>query len=179
MHHSLHLYGQHQHRLLHLYISLASWARIPLIGWIVRTVANTYARLGHSGYYLALSEAEKIVDLSDNVLIGPCSCRKEFHNCSHAVMSEIVLSRGARDVYKDRQREFRAVTKDEAKSILRQAHAEKLTQSIMRCGDNYYAICNCCSCCCVPTRLRHDYGIGKALVRNPNIIVDYQNQQLN
>ena len=49
MHHSLRLYGQHQHRLIHLYISLAKLARIPLIGGVVRWVANTYAVHGHSG----------------------------------------------------------------------------------------------------------------------------------
>ncbi len=178
MHHSLHLYGKHQHRLIHLYISLAGWSKIPVIGWFVKAVANTYARLGHSGYYLSLVEAEKIVDLSENVALGPCSCREEFHNCDKAIMSEIVLSQGVRSVYIDRQKEFRTVSKDEAKAVLRQAHAEKLTHSIMRCGKHFYAICNCCNCCCVPTRLRHDYGIGRALVRNPHVVADFERHRL-
>jgi len=178
MHHSLRLYGKHQHRLLHLYISLAGWSRIPVIGWVVRGVANTYARFGHSGYYLALSEAEKIVDLSESVALGPCSCRQEFHNCSHTIMSEIVLSQGSRDVYSSRQKEFRPITKEAAKAVLRQAQSEKLTHSIMRCGKNFYAICNCCSCCCVPTRLRSKYGIGLALVKNPQVVADFEHRRL-
>jgi hypothetical protein len=178
MHHSLHLYGKHQHRLIHLYISLAGWSKIPVLGWFVRTAANTYASFGHSGYYLTLAEAEKIVDLSDEVALGPCSCRQEFHNCEHTDIGEIVLSRGARHIYADRNKELRPVSKEEAKAVLRKAHAKKLTHGIMRCGNKYYAICNCCPCCCVPTRLRRDYGIGKALVRNPDVVKDYANQLL-
>jgi hypothetical protein len=47
-------------------------------------------------------------------------------------MSEIVLAKGARDVYADRQQEFHEISKEEAKAVLRQAHSEKLTHSIMR-----------------------------------------------
>jgi hypothetical protein len=179
MHHSLRLYGKHQHRLIHLYIWLAGWSKIPVIGWIVKGVANLWARSGHSGYYLSLSEAEKIVDLSDNIALGPCSCRQEFHNCEHDVMSELVLGKGVKEVYAHRQKEFLSISKEAAKAVLRKAHDAKLTHSIMRCGKNFYAICNCCACCCVPTRLRHDYGIGLALVRNPQVVAEFKRQKLN
>jgi hypothetical protein len=178
MHHSLRLYGKHQHRLIHLYISLAKLTKIPLLGHLVRWTANVYARLGHSGYYLTLAEAEQIVDIAHNVSLGPCSCRQEFHNCQNAVMSEIVLGNGSQDVYASRVNEFHAVSKEEAKKVLREAHANKLTQSIMRCGDHFYAICNCCNCCCVPTRLRQDYGVGLAVVRNAAVVRDFQRQRL-
>jgi hypothetical protein len=178
MHHTLRLYGKHQHRLIHLYITLAKLAKIPMIGGMVRWVANTYALHGHSGYYLTLSEAEQIVDSAKSVSLGPCSCRQEFHNCDHPVMSEIVLGNGSSEVYASREKTLRRIPKEEAKEILRQAHGKRLTQSIMRCGDHFYAICSCCSCCCVPTRLRQDYGIGKALVRNLNVVQDFQRQQL-
>jgi hypothetical protein len=178
MHHSLRLYGQHQHRLIHIYISLARLARIPLIGGVVRWVANTYAVHGHSGYSLTLSEAEQIVDIAKSVSLGPCSCRREFHNCDQPVMSEIVLGNGSSEVYATRAKEFHSITKEEAKRVLRQAHDRRLTQSIMRCGDHFYAICSCCNCCCVPMRLRHQFGIGLALVRNTRVVQDFQHQQL-
>ncbi len=178
MHHSLRLYGEHQHRLIHLYISLAGLSRMPVIGFIVRLVANTWARLGHSGYYLTLSQAEQIVDIADSVSLGPCSCRQEFHNCDQPVMSEIVLGKGSREVYASREKTFRTISREEAKEVLREAHARKLTHSIMRCGGNFYAICNCCNCCCVPTRLKREYGIGLALVKNPNVVKDFQKQIL-
>ena len=178
MHHTLRFYGQHQHGLIHLYISLAGLTKIPLIGKVVRWVANTYAVHGHSGYYLTLSEAEQIIDIAKSVFLGPCSCRQEFHNCNHPVMSEIVLGNGSSDVYATRVKEFHPVSKEEAKEILRQAHQKRLTQNIMRCGDHFYAICSCCNCCCVPTRLRQQYGIGRALIRNTHVVQDFQRQQL-
>jgi hypothetical protein len=178
MHHTLGLYGRHQHRVIHTYLSLAKITRIPIIGNVARWVANVYGRLGHSGYSLTLAEAERIVDIAKTVAVGPCSCREEFHNCKNPVMTEIVLSSGSTKVYKDRKDEFRSISKEEAKNILRQAHKRNLIQSIMRCGDNYYAICSCCSCCCVPLRLRNQYGIGQALVRNTRVVEDFQQRQL-
>lgn len=178
MHHSLHLYGQHQHRLIHLYITLAGLTKVPVIGSVVRWVANLYARLGHSGYYLTLSEAEQIVDIASSVALGPCSCRQEFQNCKHPIMSEIVLASGTKEVYSSRVKEFHEISREEAKKVLRQAHKKRLTLSIMRCGKTFYAICSCCTCCCVPTRLRQEHGIGLAVVRNQNVVQDFQKQRL-
>lgn len=177
MHHTLGLYGRHQNHILHLYLALAKLTRIPLIGRLVRWAANYYARHGHSGYYLTLAEAEQIVDIARSISLGPCSCRAEYHNCEHPIMSEIVLGEGSEN-YASREKEFHTISKDEAKKILRQAHQKGLTQSIMRCRDHFYALCNCCSCCCVPTRLLKSFGIKMALVRNANVVLDFQNQQL-
>ena len=44
MHHSLHLYGKHQHRLIHLYISLAGWSRIPGVVPCKRLLKGLLAR---------------------------------------------------------------------------------------------------------------------------------------
>ncbi len=178
MHHSLRLYGKHQHRLIHLYISLARLTRIPGLGLLIRWAANGYARLGHSGYYLTLAEAEQIIKLAKSVSLGPCSCRQEFHNCQNAVMSEIVLGNGSNEVYASRVKEFQTIAKEQAIKVIRSAHTNKLTHSIMRCGSHFYAICNCCSCCCVPTRLRREYGVGLALVRNADVVSDFQKQNL-
>jgi hypothetical protein len=178
MHHSLRLYGQHQHRLIHLYITLAKLTKVPVIGHVVRWAANLYARIGHSGYFLTLSEAEQIVDIASNVSLGPCSCRQEFRNCNNPVMSEIVIGHGGKEVYSSRVKEFQSISKEEAKNVLRRAHANGLTQSIMRCGNHFYSICNCCTCCCVPMRLRMQYGIGLALIRNKNVVRDFEKQKL-
>jgi hypothetical protein len=178
MHHSLRLYGQNQHRLIHLYLDLAKLTRFPVFGPIVRWVANMYARMGHSGYYLTLNEAEQIVDVADNISLGPCSCRDEFKNCQNPVMSEIVLGKGGREVYARRAKEFRTINAEEAKKVLRDAHARHLTQSIMRCGNHFYAICNCCECCCVPHRLKSQFSVGRALVRNRKVVEDFRKQKL-
>lgn len=159
-------------------MDLATWTRIPVIGSVVRWGANLWGRLGHSGYYLSLSEAEQIIDAAHNISLGPCSCRQEFHNCQNPIMSEIVLGKGGQQVYATRVKEFQQISKDEAKEVLRRAHAQHLTQSIMRCGNKFYAICNCCTCCCVPTRLKSQFGVGKALLRNKNVVADFEKQKL-
>ncbi len=174
--HTAGYYGKHQHRFLHLYLTLAKLTRVPILGKLVRWVANGYARHGHGGYYLTLVEAEKIVDISNNVFLGPCSCRKEHRNCEYPIMSEIVLGDALAEIYVSRKKELRQISKEEAKSILRQAHQKRLVQSIMRCGEHFYAICSCCNCCCVPRRLQQTFGIGRALVRNPHVVQDFQHQ---
>ncbi len=178
MHHGLGLYGRYQHRLLHVYVALAGLTRFPVIGPAVRWTANLYARFGHSGYSLTLAEAEQIVDAAKSVSLGPCSCRSEFHNCDRSVTSEIVLGDGSSHVYASREKLLRPISREEAKEVLRAAHTNHLAQSIMRCGDHFYAICSCCSCCCVPLRLRTQFGIGLALVRNPTVVQDFQRMQL-
>jgi hypothetical protein len=177
MHHSLRFYDRHRPRFIRLYMFFAGWTKIPVIGPIVRFIANGYGRHGHGGYILTLPEAEQIVEAAKSIALGPCSCRKVFHNCQNPVMSEIVIGSDP-DSYSHEDKDFQSISKDEAKKVLRQAHENHLTHGIMRCGDHYYAICNCCSCCCVPTRLRVNYGIGEALVRNKNVVRDFQRQQL-
>jgi hypothetical protein len=177
MHHSLRFYDQHRPRFIRLYMFFAGLTRVPVIGGVVRFVANGYGKHGHGGYILTLAEAEQIVDAAKSVALGPCSCRKVFHKCDNPVMSEIVIGNDP-ESYSHEDSQFKQVSRDEAKNILRQSHAKHLTHGIMRCGDHYYAICNCCMCCCVPTRLRTRYGIGQALARNPNVVQDFVSQQL-
>ncbi len=179
MHHSLRLYGQHQRQFLMLYMFLAKLISVPLLGRWVRSAANIYGRRGHGGYLLTLAEAEKIVDASRDVALGPCNCRQLFRHCDSPIMSEILIGDGV-EAFSTRQEAdgFRRVSKEEAKDILRDCHQKRLTHTIMQCGQHFYAICNCCSCCCVPMRLRHEYGVGYALVRNQTVVADYQRQQL-
>ncbi len=178
MHHSLRIYGEHRGQFLRLYMLLARLIRVPLIGRWVRSVANTYGRRGHNGYVLTLAEAEQIVDASRTVALGSCSCRQLFHRCDSPVMSEILIGDVELFAPRDKAKGFREVSKEEAKDILRQCHEKGLTHSIMQCGQHFYAICNCCRCCCVPLRLRRDYGIEYALVRSKTVVEDYRRQQL-
>lgn len=178
MHHALRFYGQHQHKFLRLYICLAKLTNIPLVGRLVRWTANTYGQSSHHGYFLTLGEAKQIVDASKNVALGPCSCRQVFHNCNAPIMAEIVIGAGV-EVFSDvRPNEFRQVSKEEAKEVLRQCHERGLMHTIMMCQEHFYAICNCCTCCCVPYRLRQNYKIGLALVRNKEVVEDFGRQQL-
>jgi hypothetical protein len=178
MHHTLRFYGQHQHKILRLYMSLAKLTNIPLVGRLVRWVANTYGLHEHHGYFLTPGEAEQIIDASKNVALGPCSCRQVFHNCDAPIMAEIVVGAGAEVFPEIRSGEFHVISKDEAKDVMRQCHQRRLIPTLERCQGHFYAICNCCACCCVPLRLRQNYGIGNALVRNREVVKDFQREQL-
>lgn len=178
MHHTLRFYGKYEHQFLKLYILLAKLIDIPLIGGLVRRLANIYGQRGHHGYLITVAEAEQIIDASKNVALGPCSCRQVFHNCDAPVMSEIVVGTGVEIFSQIRANGFKEISKEEAKEILRQCHQKRLTHTVMRCRQHFYAVCNCCSCCCVPTRLKQNYRIEYALVRNKEVIKDFQREQL-
>jgi hypothetical protein len=178
MHHTLRFYGQHQHKILKLYMAMARLTNIPLLGRLVRWVANVYGLHEHHGYFLTLGEAEQIIDASKNVALGPCSCRQVFHNCDAPIMAEIVVGAGAEVFPEVRSGEFHVISKEEAKDVMRQCHQRRLIPTLERCQGHFYAICNCCTCCCVPLRLRQNYGIGNALVRNGKVVEDFQREQL-
>jgi hypothetical protein len=75
-------------------------------------------------------------------------------------------------------RESREISREEAMAILRDSQRRGLILNVIKCRGDYYAICSCCSCCCVPLRLSKQYGIGEALVRHKDIVKEYREYQL-
>lgn len=170
MHHSLKLYSRYRELFLRYYIFQAKWTRVPLLGSIVRTVANTYGRKMSGAFALTLDEANEIIDASDGLALGPCTCRATFKNCDKPVQTEIMVGLSRNVFVHERPHDYREITKDEAKDLLRQCHQLGLIHTIVKCRQDFYAICNCCTCCCVPLRLNKKYGIGNALVRREDIV---------
>ena len=170
MHHSLKLYSRYRELFLRYYIFQAKWTKIPLIGRLVRKVANSYGKRVSAAYLLTLHEAKRIVDSSDGLALGPCTCRAVFKNCDNPINTEIMVGLNRNIFMEERPHDYREITKQEAKDILEQCHQSGLVHTIVRCKRDFYAICNCCSCCCVPLRLNKKYGIGNALVRSENIV---------
>ena len=178
MHHSLRLYSRHRECILRFYIFWAKWTKIPLIGRLVRGVANAYGKKGSAAYLLTLNEAEEIMGISEGLALGPCTCRAVFKNCDNPINTEIMLGLSRNIFIEERPHDYREITKQEAKDILRQCHQRGLIHTIIKCRGDYYAICNCCSCCCVPLRLSKQYGIGKAITRNEDIVRQFREHQL-
>jgi hypothetical protein len=137
---------------------------------VVRRVANLYGKKVSGAYLLTLDEANEIVDRSEVLALGPCTCRAVFHNCHNPINSEILIGFSRNIFMEERPHDYREIIKQEAKDILRQCHQSGLIHTIVKCRQDFYAICNCCSCCCVPLRLNKKYGIGSALTRNNDII---------
>jgi hypothetical protein len=127
-------------------------------------------------YLLTLDEATEIIASSTELAVGPCDCRSVFHNCSNPIDAEIMVSFSGNMFMEERPEDYREITKEEAKGILEQCHQRGLMHTIVKCRHDFYAICNCCACCCVPLRLNREYGIGKALVRSKDIVEQFKEQ---
>lgn len=177
MHHSLRLYSRHRELFLRYYLFQARWTRLPLVGRLVRRVANTYGKKLHGAYRLTPGDAEGIVDMAQGLFLGACTCRAVFHNCDHPLNTEILVGLTRQGLVAAKPSDYREITKPEAKDILRQCHQRGLISTIVQCRQDFYAICNCCACCCVPLRLSREYGIGSALTRHPDIVQEFQEYQ--
>ena len=178
MHHSLRIYSRYRELFLKYYIFQAKWTKIPLVGRLVRRVANLYGKKGSAAYLLTLDEAEEIVDISEGLALGPCTCRAVFKNCDNPINAEIMVGLSRNVFIEERPHDYREITREEAKDVLRQCHQRGLIPTIVKCRQDFYAICNCCSCCCVPLRLSKQYGIGNALGRSGDIVREFKQRQL-
>lgn len=172
MHHALRFYSRHRELFLRYYIFQAKWTRIPLLGRIVAKVANLWSR-SQNAYLLTLDEARQVVEASPQLLVGPCSCRKVFHHCDHPLNVEIIVGTGTNVFVAERPEEYQEISPQEAKEILELSHQRHLVPNIIRCRRDFYAICSCCSCCCVPWRLKNKYHIGKAAVRDEAVVESF------
>lgn len=178
MHHTLKIYSKYREFFLKYYIFQAKWTRIPLIGRLVRLVINFYGKNSSNAYLLTLDEAVDIVESAKELALGPCDCRSVFHNCDNPINVEIMIGLTRNIFMTERPSQYQEIKKQEAIEILQGCHKRGLIHTVVRCRDDFYAICNCCSCCCVPLRLNRKYGIGNALIRNPGI-VERVKEQLN
>ena len=177
MHHSLKFYSRHREGALKFYMFWAKWTRLPVIGRLVRLVANTYGRNIEGAYLLTTEEAEAIVDSAEGVAAAPCSCRILFKKCDNPVDAEILVGPTRHISMEHLPGDSREVSKEAAKEVLRDCHRRGLIHTILKCQGDYYAICNCCSCCCVPLRMNKQYGIGDALTRHKDIVGEFKAYQ--
>jgi len=174
VHHSLKLYSRYREAFLRYYIFQAKWTKLPFIGGLVRWVANLYGQRVSQACLLTPDEANEIIDSSASLALGPCSCRQVFHNCTNPIDSEIMIGLSGNAFVEERPHECKEITKEKAKDVLRECHQRGLIHTIVKCRGDFYAICNCCSCCCVPLRLNKLYGIGNAVSRSKDIVNQFK-----
>jgi len=177
MHHTIRLYSRYRELFLRFYIFMARWTRLPLVGRLVRVVANLYGKRGSAAYLLTIDEAKEIMDIAEGLALGPCDCRAVFKNCDNPVNTEIMLGLSRNVFIEERPHNYREITRQEARDVLEQCHRRGLIPTIVKCRQDFYAICNCCSCCCVPLRLSKQYGIGNALARSDDIVREFKQRQ--
>lgn len=170
MHHALRFYGAHSEHIIRFYIIGAKFTRLPVIGRCFTALINWYARTQHVASILTAEEAKRVIDVSTSIALGDCTCRKVFKNCDNAIKTDIVIGVGY-DVFRDVTKgEYAEISKEEAKKIIDECRSAGLVQSLLRCKGEVYAICNCCPCCCVPLRLKRDYGIKAVWSRDRRVV---------
>lgn len=178
MHHTLKLYDRYRQNVLRFYMFFAMWTKIPLLGRLVRWVANTYGKNLHGAYLLTPAEADELVTIAEGVASAPCTCRTLYKKCDNPRDNEILLGPTSHVLHEAMPHDSREITGEEAREILRDSHRRGLILSIVKCRGDFYAICSCCSCCCVPLRLSKQYGIGGALVRHKDIVREFREYQI-
>jgi hypothetical protein len=177
MHHSLRFYGLHRRGILRFYISWARWTRIPLLGRLIRRTANAYGTNAHRAYLLTPEEAEEVINIAEGVAAGPCDCRAVFKNRGNPIDAEILVGPTRHTLLEAMSHDSHEITKEEARKILRDCHDRGLIHTMLKCRGDFYAICNCCTCC-LPLCLSEHYGIGNALVRHKDIVQEFKDYQL-
>jgi len=169
VHHVLRFYSMNQGLILRLYMLGARLTRVPLFGRLVRRFMEWYA-MHHNAWVLTRDEAKKVIDASTSIAVGRCRCREVFRNCHNPLETDIVIGVGSEAFMATRPDEYRAITKEEAKQIIDACAEKGLIQTIVKCRGDFYAICNCCRCCCVPLRLRRDYKIKNIWGRGKDVL---------
>jgi len=177
MHHTLKFYGSHRKGVLRFYMFFAWWTRIPWLGRLVGRIANAYGRNYHHAYLLTPAEAEELVAVAEGVAVAACTCRKIYQKCSHPVDAEILLGPSRHIFLETMHGDSQKITREKAREILRDSQHRGLILTIVKCREDFYAICSCCSCCCVPLRLSKQYGIGEVLVRHKDIVKEFREYQ--
>jgi NAD-dependent dihydropyrimidine dehydrogenase PreA subunit len=101
-----------------------------------------------------LENLEELLDAVHDIRVVPCNCRK-LAGCGKE--TETCLSFD--DTITDRTL-GRAISKEEAKEIILRAHKSGLMHQVNSDWRTKGAawMCNCCSCCCYPTRLARERG---------------------
>jgi hypothetical protein len=177
VHHSLRIYGGHRRATLRLYMFFGAWTKIPLIGRLVRWVANTYGKNMHGAYLLTPTEAQELIKIADGVATTKCSCRDLHRKCDNPMYNEILLGPRRQILIEAMSGDARETTSEKASEIIQDSHRRGLILTILKCRGDFYAICSCCSCCCVPLRLSKQYGIGNVLTRHKNIVEEFREYQ--
>jgi hypothetical protein len=174
VHHTLKFYNANRKWTLRLYMFFAPWTRIPLLGRLVRKIANAYGRSQHHGYLLNPMEAKELVTLAGGLAATLCTCRSVFQKCNHPRDNEILLAASRHILEETKSSDAQEIPPEKALEILQDSQRRGLVLTVMKCRGDFYAICSCCSCCCVPLRLSKQYGIGEVLVRHKDIVKEFR-----
>lgn len=92
---------------------------------------------------------------SSTIALGPCRCRLATRACDHPLETDIFILTGAPVWLKAFPRDFRVIDKEEAARVVSDCCDLGLVPMLdrhmyFRGSANYFVICNCCGCACLP-----------------------------
>jgi ferredoxin len=104
-----------------------------------------------------------ILENPDSIAVLPCACRRNQSNpCQPIDVCLFVGEPWVSFLVEHRPDEARRVTQDEAAEIIRGEHARGHVHTAFfkkELGNRYYAICNCCVCCCLALKAWNYYQV--------------------
>lgn len=110
---------------------------------------------------LPYERVSSIIENSQSFAVFDCICKKEKHLLDEGCdkpMEVCTAYAPIPGVFNDLPH-FRAISKEEAKAILRKAEEAALVHLTHNTATGHFYICNCCGCCCGVLSAINDLGI--------------------
>lgn len=111
------------------------------------------------------SQALALIRKAGAVALTTCECREHYQRCSGPLDVCLILDDAAEKWVLEGRARY--VTLDEAAAALRRADEHGLVHlAIYRPGEEVYAVCSCCSCCCHELQFLRLYGRRDLIARS-------------
>lgn len=123
-----------------------------------------------TGRAVSFIDAISALDKTE-IAVGPCMCQKALEKRSGTYMKDMVILYGAEAYKMAYPAEYKDVSANEAKTLLRAFEKEGLMPTFYSClrSDGWiYAICNCESKICFPFRAHQ--AAGGVMHRGPDVV---------
>jgi ferredoxin len=140
--------------------------------WLLSRLMGTVLPTGEvvtTGRALSFIDAISVLDKTE-IAVGPCMCQKALGKRNGTYIKDMVILYGA-EAYKMAYPEYKDLTPNEAKELLREFEKEGLIPTFYSClrSDGWiYAICNCEGKICFPFRAHQ--AAGAVMYRGPDVV---------
>ncbi len=159
------------------YYFMGEKSQLPVIGRAFKTLMEQYYKHVHTAAVkLPLRDIEEVINATEHISVGPCVCRAVFDaGCDAPVFTCLKINYFSKFItamekiagklrtergLKIGNAKSKALTKEEALEIVRNAREHGLVFSLESCIEPYqYSICSCCTDCCIELNMRYKFGM--------------------
>lgn len=128
-----------------LFPQIAQWAQNferPL-----SRIIPARAAVADNGKLLAIEDIDSILDKTTRFAVVKCPCRRMAQKCDRPLEVCLQLNKGAD--YAVKRGSGKELSREEAKSVIREAAESGLIHTVINVSDVSSVICNCCGDCCI------------------------------